>query len=216
MPLGGSHALVSHRAAGRLWDLDGVTATRMEITVPKEVRVRSQKLVVHRTTDTLPADRTRLGPISVTTPLRTLIDVSACLESDALELAVEDAFRRGLTTPKQLAWRLDGLGDKGRSGCAELRRLLRGIAAQRKAAGKYGSNGSWCAPDCRARVASTKFETVASLSRGWISPIPATESRSSTTDCAGTPVGHRWTAMRLATSHCCRSVGEYCTSRKRQ
>ena len=37
---------------------------------------------------------------------------------------MEDAFRRRLTRPTQLAWRLAGIGGKGRPGCAGLRKLL--------------------------------------------------------------------------------------------
>jgi very-short-patch-repair endonuclease len=121
---GGPGALVSHRAAGVLWELDGVTAPRMEITVPSARRVRSPKLLVHHTTDLIPADRSMVGPIPVTSPLRTLIDLAGCIDADVLELAVEDSFRRGLTRPKQLAWRLEGIGGKGRRGCADLRALL--------------------------------------------------------------------------------------------
>lgn len=121
---GGPGALVSHRAAGVLWELDGVAAHRMELTVARERRVRSPKLTVHYTTDLIPADRATVGPIPVTSPLRTLIDLAGCIDDDVLELAMEDAFRRGLTRPKQLAWRLDGMSGKGRSGCADLRAVL--------------------------------------------------------------------------------------------
>jgi very-short-patch-repair endonuclease len=122
----GPGALVSHRAAGVFWELDGVSARHMEITVPMERRIRSPKLVVHHAAELIPADRGAVGAIPVTSPLRTLIDLAGCIDVDALELAVEDAFRRGLTRPRQLAWRLEGLGGKGRSGCADLRSLLEG------------------------------------------------------------------------------------------
>jgi very-short-patch-repair endonuclease len=121
---GGPGTLVSHRAAGVLWELDGIMAQRIEITVPRENRVRSPKLVVHHTADLIPADRGMVGPIPVTSALRTLIDLAGCVDVDVLELAVEDAFRRGLTRPKQLAWRLEGMAGKGRRGCADLRALL--------------------------------------------------------------------------------------------
>jgi hypothetical protein len=120
----GPGALVSHRAAGLLWELDGVCADRMEITVPTDYRGRNAKLVVHRTGDLLPADRSAIGPIPITSVLRTLIDLAGCLDELALELAMEDAFRRRLTRPKQVAWRLAGIGGKGRPGCAGLRKLL--------------------------------------------------------------------------------------------
>ena len=120
----GPDALVSHRAAAVLWELDGVTATRMEITVPTRSRVRSPKLIVHRTGDLIPADRAQLDGIALTSPLRTLIDLAAALDDEHVELAIEDAFRRALASPKQLAWRLAALDGKGRRGCDRLRGLL--------------------------------------------------------------------------------------------
>ena len=120
----GPGSLVSYRAAGVFWELDGVTATSMETSAPMARRVRNPKLVVHHTADLIPADRSTMGPIPITSPLRTLIDLARYVDVDVLELAVEEAFRRGLTNPKQLAWRLEGMSGKGRRGCAGLRKLL--------------------------------------------------------------------------------------------
>ena len=62
--------------------------------------------------------------IPTTTPTRTLIDLGAVVREEALELALEDALRRRLTSPARIEWRLAELCTRGRNGCATLRHLL--------------------------------------------------------------------------------------------
>ena len=121
---GGAGACISHLAAASLWQLDGVEGLRLEITIPSTRRLRSQSIFVHRTTRLDPLDHTVLHRIPVTSVDRTLIDASASLAPFRLELAVEDAFRRRLTDPRQLGERLSALEGKGRAGSTRLRALL--------------------------------------------------------------------------------------------
>jgi very-short-patch-repair endonuclease len=116
--------LVSHLTAGALWRLDDVAAERVHVLLPRSRRLKSDDVVVHRTGDLLPADIGRLGPIPVTSPLRTVIDLAAVLDADALEVAIESALRRGLFSPGQLRWRAGLLLGTGRPGSETLRRLL--------------------------------------------------------------------------------------------
>jgi very-short-patch-repair endonuclease len=120
---GGEEALVSHRAAGVLWALDGVTGRRVEITVGREFDRRSPLVIVHRSLHPDP-DRRELHGIPITSPARTLIDLARALSPHRLELAVEDAFRRQLTTPEELDRELWPIGGRGRTGCGVLRELL--------------------------------------------------------------------------------------------
>jgi very-short-patch-repair endonuclease len=120
----GPSAVVSHRAAGVLWTLDGVTARQIEITVPRTVNRRSPIVSVHWSAVVDRVDRTRLDGIPVTSATRTLIDLAGTLSTDALELALEDAFRRGIASPRSLARRLSAVGGTGRAGAGQLRRLL--------------------------------------------------------------------------------------------
>jgi very-short-patch-repair endonuclease len=120
----GDGALVSHGAAGVLWGIDGVRARRVEVWVPTSRNPRSDLVVVHRGSRLDRADRTMLGPIPITTPERTLIDVAGRLEDDRLLAAMESVFRQRLGTPERLAARLDALRESGRPGAGRLEQLL--------------------------------------------------------------------------------------------
>jgi very-short-patch-repair endonuclease len=80
--------------------------------------------VVHRVGDLLPADAGWRGPIAVTSPLRTAIDLAAVLDIDSLEVAIESALRRRLFSVGQLRWRADALMGTRRPGSSALRELL--------------------------------------------------------------------------------------------
>jgi very-short-patch-repair endonuclease len=120
----GEHAVVSHRAAGVLWDLDGVRGTRVELWVPADRKLRTTKLTVHRTAGLPHVDRTRLGAIPITTPARTVIDLAGVLDEESLEAAVESALYRRRFDERRLRARLDALGGSGRAGTTTLRRIL--------------------------------------------------------------------------------------------
>ena len=118
----GDAALLSHRAAGVLWDLDGVKASRLEVTAPK--RLRSGVVLAHRGSPIPLIDRRVVDAIPVTSVTRTLIDFAGVLDRDALELALEDALRRGLTNRARIRHRLRELEGHGRRGCGGLRELV--------------------------------------------------------------------------------------------
>ena len=61
----------------------------------------------------------------MTNPIRTLIDLGAVVGRETVELALDDALRRRLTSLKMLLGRLDDLGGKGRRGAGVLRSLLK-------------------------------------------------------------------------------------------
>jgi predicted transcriptional regulator of viral defense system len=122
----GPDAVVSHETAALLWGLDGVNTRRVEITVPRGLGKRSELVSVHSSGRLEPIDRTRVGNIPITTATRTLIDVAGSASPQTLELAMEDAFRRGLTSsPRALARRLDQIGGAGRAGAAKPARQRR-------------------------------------------------------------------------------------------
>jgi very-short-patch-repair endonuclease len=96
----------------------------VHVTVGAVRRLRSGRVVVHRTKNVIAADIGRRGPIAVTSPLRTAIDLASVLDADVLEIAIESALRRRLFTVGQLRWRSDALMGTGRPGSASLRALL--------------------------------------------------------------------------------------------
>ena len=120
----GEGAVVSHGSAGVLWGIDGVRGPKTELWVPAPRNPRARDVTVHRGSRVDRADRTRLGPIPITTPVRTLIDVAGRLEDDRLLAAMESVFRARLGTPERLSARLAALRDSGRPGAGRLEALL--------------------------------------------------------------------------------------------
>jgi hypothetical protein len=118
----GDGALLSHRAAGVLHGLDGVNADRLEVTASR--RLRSGVVLAHFAPPFTVIDRDVVDGIPATSATRTLIDLAGTLDTDSLELALEDALRRGLTSRARMGYRLRELAGRGREGCAALRALL--------------------------------------------------------------------------------------------
>jgi very-short-patch-repair endonuclease len=119
----GPAALAARQTAACLWTLDGVARpSRVEVLVPAQARVRSEIVRVAMSEQVLDFDRSTVGGIPCASVDRTLCDLAAAVPVDALELAVEDALRRRLTTVERLRWRNELLGR--RRGTARLRRLL--------------------------------------------------------------------------------------------
>jgi very-short-patch-repair endonuclease len=124
----GTDAFVGRQAAGALWRLDGLVAEQVHLWTPRSLK--SKLVVVHRGTVAV-NDRRMLGPIALTSPARTLVDLAGVLDDEDLTAVVEDAIHRGLTTPMSIARCLDALGGKGRPGSARLREILDDRGTQR-------------------------------------------------------------------------------------
>jgi very-short-patch-repair endonuclease len=65
-----------------------------------------------------------LGPIPITTPIRTLIDIAGRLEDIALSGLLERTIRDNLVDPERLRARISALRSSGRHGCGRLEALL--------------------------------------------------------------------------------------------
>lgn len=120
---GGTEALISHRSAAALWNLQGVKQHQVELTIPTRSGLHSKRLKVHRA-DLGPRDRRRIDEIPVTSPERTLIDLAVVLDVGALEIALEDALRKGLTNVSKVQRHLGDFGHAGRTGSRRLAELL--------------------------------------------------------------------------------------------
>lgn len=116
--------LASHTTAGHLWGFEGIKVDRVHLTVPTGRSLRSNAVTVHHTGDLLPADVGRVGPIAVTSALRTAIDLAGVVNVEALEIAIESALRRRLFSVGQLRWRAASLAGTGRRGSTALRELI--------------------------------------------------------------------------------------------
>lgn len=131
----GRGAVVSHRSAGRIFRLTGVEDGIVEIRVPQARRSPRSGIVLH--SGFLESkDVAVWGPLRLTIPTRTLIDLGAVLDEESLEVAMEDAFCRGLTSFERLERKIVELGRSGRDGVGIMRRLLelRGSAAPAESA----------------------------------------------------------------------------------
>jgi len=112
----GKGAVASHRSAAWLWRLlkrirgsapggmlapGGITEPE-EVTVPARSRVRRPGIRVHRSKDLAKGDVTVLNGIPVTTPARTIRDLSAVVGVRELSRAIARAEREGLLDAGEL------------------------------------------------------------------------------------------------------------------
>lgn len=99
----GPSAVLSHRSAALLWGLLPRAGRLVELTVPSTVRRVRPGLDIHRARDLTPSDRTLHRGIPITTPARTLRDLSSRVGSSALARAVARAERQRLLDSRALA-----------------------------------------------------------------------------------------------------------------
>lgn len=115
---------VSHGSAARIFELEGFERSAAAVTIPHGRRIRLPATEVHRSTD-IDGERCILRDgLAVTNPTRTLVDLGGTVSEAQLEVAVDDALRRGLTSDDRLWEAIERLGRPGRSGVPQLRSLL--------------------------------------------------------------------------------------------
>lgn len=119
----GHGAVVSHCAAGHLWDLPDMP-DRLELTVPEARRVAVRGARVHRASRLDTVDLGRRHGLPVTAVPRTLIDLAGCLRPRLVENALDHCLTRHLTTPREVRARLRALGRPGRKGASLMAALL--------------------------------------------------------------------------------------------
>ena len=132
----GPNAVASHRAAGVVWQLDGLVRAPLEILLPHREEAIPRGAVVHRSRKLDERDVTRRGAIPVTTVERTLVDLGRYLEARETEKALESALRLGLATP-QSVWRYVEERGGRIPGCRKLRAIML-ARADAKPAGSGG------------------------------------------------------------------------------
>ena len=122
---GGPECCVSHRAAAALHRYDGFRAEIVEVVHPQRRDYRGiPGVTVHVTSVLDPCDRALCGPIPVTTPVRTLIDLGAVVRIERLEEALDGAERDGTIDRFDLIARHAAIRQSGRNGVGPLARLL--------------------------------------------------------------------------------------------
>jgi hypothetical protein len=120
----GEGARLSGAAAGHLLGLLKGRAPQPEVTAPTQRRVDGFKTRRARRGDA--SDATTWNGIPVTTPARTLVDLSSVLSLDALARACHEAGIKHGTTPGQVEAVLERR--PGSPGAKKLRRVLHGDA----------------------------------------------------------------------------------------
>lgn len=119
----GRDAHLSLRTAGALLRLDGLRTRDVQVLVPPESRQgRGQHLVQIRRSILLPRDRRVADGLRCTSATRTLVDLAATLDDEALEAAFESARRMGLTTLTVVQHAIETGGRH--PGLARLRRVI--------------------------------------------------------------------------------------------
>ncbi len=87
-------AWISHETAGTLWAMPGVSDDAIHIVTGLDRRVRLPGVRGHRSGALFDADLTTTRRIPVTSPARSIVDLSAVLTRRQLGSAVDDAVRR--------------------------------------------------------------------------------------------------------------------------
>ena len=121
---GGTRALASHRTGAELRGLPGGSIEPIEITCPRWRRARHDGLVVHESLAFPDGDIDSVDGIPTTTVTRTLFDLASVVRVSVLDLAIENALRRSLTTVRELEHTLAVLGRRGRGGTQQFREAV--------------------------------------------------------------------------------------------
>ncbi|MFN2594464.1 MAG: DUF559 domain-containing protein [Actinomycetota bacterium] len=115
----GEGTCVSHRSAAILWEIFDQSRSIVEITTTG--RVRREGVVAHHRHFAPPS--ARRGPLRITTPTTTIVDLASVVEPKTLESALYSALRQRLTAIPILHDHIKELG-RGYRGVSALRRVL--------------------------------------------------------------------------------------------
>lgn len=118
----GDDALLSHRSAASLWDLLPYPASAPAwVTIPPERSADRRGIRIARAE--VPArDLRRRHGLALTSPPRTILDLSSLLVSDELERVVAEASYRHLASEAELEAQIED--NQGKRGVARLCRVL--------------------------------------------------------------------------------------------
>jgi len=120
----GDGAVVSHLAAGALWSMRGVLLGLPELLVEAPRRLHLPGVITHLTTCLPPAHVTTRGPVPVTSPARTMFDLSTVVSPWLLGRIIDESSRRGLASYAELGRCADLLAARGRRKLTVVRALL--------------------------------------------------------------------------------------------
>ena len=130
LPLRDDGAVVSHESALELYGLSDIIPRAVHLTVPRSKRGhrRRQGVQLHAVENPPgPKEVRQLGAVMVTTPERSIVDaLAAGSQPEQVELAIQQAIQRGLTTPDRLRRAATGRSTRVRT---QVDRVLRASGA---------------------------------------------------------------------------------------
>jgi very-short-patch-repair endonuclease len=120
----GPLAAVSHRAAAERWGLGRAEPALLDVSIARERGVHLEGVIVHRSRDLHPDHIIRAGPLPITTPVRTLVDLGQVEPWFVVRDLLEHLVAKRVTTIGAIHAGLLLHSRRGRSGCGGLRRVL--------------------------------------------------------------------------------------------
>ncbi|MDQ3661419.1 MAG: hypothetical protein M3454_10235 [Actinomycetota bacterium] len=117
-------AVFSHRTAAELHGFGLPKQELIEMATLRRLRVRDQRVRLHRRALVEPRDIVTRGRLRITSVDLTVLDLAGRLTEAALGRLVDDVLRRQLCSLPRLKWRLKQSGGPGRAGSAGLRAAL--------------------------------------------------------------------------------------------
>jgi very-short-patch-repair endonuclease len=120
-------AVASHRSGAALRELPGGRTDLTEITCKRWKRARADGLVVHETKLLDPVDVDCVDGIPTASVEQTLLGLAAVVPDTVLEMAVDRALSKKLTTVALLERFVNRKGKRGRNGVGILREVVRGL-----------------------------------------------------------------------------------------
>jgi hypothetical protein len=112
----GTDAYASHECAGQLWKSPLPSAAPVEILSAMKLQHRLDGVKSHRSSYIDERDVTKLGVIPITTPERTIVDISARFDAKVIGRLIDDALRRKIATLDRFLETAERLGSApGRS-----------------------------------------------------------------------------------------------------
>jgi hypothetical protein len=106
----GKTAFASHETAAHIWQLPVPHPAALEITVVIERWARLEGVRVHRSGLLIDPDVMTLAPIPISSPERTIVDLSSRLSLSSLGRMTDDALRRRLTSLGRIKRTAERLG----------------------------------------------------------------------------------------------------------
>ena len=118
----GETAVLSHRSAANLWGvLPYPASAAVWITIPPERTTQRPRITIRRA-PLAPRDIRNRHGLRLTSPPRTILDLSSLIGVDQLEGVVAEAAYRRLASETELRHQV--AGNEGKRGVANLRRVL--------------------------------------------------------------------------------------------